>query len=438
MWADWYGFKMEAYDAVKENIPLVHNAGACAIVHSDDPNGIQRLNQEAAKALADGRRAGINISDEVAWEWLSRNPAKALGILDKTGTLAPGKMADVVLWNGNPFSDYTRPERVWIDGADDVRRQRSEAAAGQRLRARPARRRRREMIRALIALPCSSQPPRPRRAQTFAISGGTVALGDGSEPIPNGMVVDPRRPDRRGRRRAHEAARRNAGDRRHRQMGDAGHRRRLLAPWPCRSRPSRAERRRRRLGAPTTPRRTGRSTLPSTWFRRSIRSTPPIAVNRADGVTRAIVAPNAGKNIFAGQGAVIDTGADMDPITRGADVPVRRAWRRPARTRQAARARRLTSCSATPCAKRRSCAAMRRRSRRRRRQPDERERPVVHNPNESRLYGPTPAQRRRAADPLRRGRARAGAARTAVSARPRRARAATSSMCSTSSANSRR
>ena len=118
MWADWYGFKMESYDAVKENIPLVQNAGACAIVHSDDPNYIQRLNQEAAKALADGRRAGINIPDEVAWEWLSRNPAKALGILDKTGTLAPGKMADVVLWNGNPYSDYTRPERVWIDGAE--------------------------------------------------------------------------------------------------------------------------------------------------------------------------------------------------------------------------------------------------------------------------------------------------------------------------------
>ncbi|MEO7634219.1 MAG: amidohydrolase [Sphingomicrobium sp.] len=119
MWADWYGFKMEGYDAVKENIPLVHNAGACAIVHSDDPNGIQRLNQEAAKALADGQRAGIpELSEAVAWTWLSRNPAKALGILDKTGTLTPGKMADIVLWNGNPFSDYSRPERVWIDGAE--------------------------------------------------------------------------------------------------------------------------------------------------------------------------------------------------------------------------------------------------------------------------------------------------------------------------------
>ena len=128
MWSDWYGFKMESYDAVKENIPLVYNAGACAIVHSDDPNGIQRLNQEAAKALADGERAGIpNLSEAIAWTWLSSNPAKALGIFDKTGSLAPGKMADVVLWNGDPFSIYARPERVWIDGAlmydaDDPRR----------------------------------------------------------------------------------------------------------------------------------------------------------------------------------------------------------------------------------------------------------------------------------------------------------------------------
>ena len=117
LWADWWGFKMEAYDGIGENIPLVHNAGACTIVHSDDPNGIQRLNQEAAKALANGRRIGINISDETAWTWLSYNPAKALGIADRTGSLKPGKMADVVLWNGNPFSVYTRPEKVWVDGA---------------------------------------------------------------------------------------------------------------------------------------------------------------------------------------------------------------------------------------------------------------------------------------------------------------------------------
>ncbi len=117
LWADWWGFKMESYDAIDENIAFVHNAGACAIVHSDDPNGIQRLNQEAAKALAHGRRAGVRIDDAIAWTWLAINPARALGIADRTGSLKPGKMADVVLWNGNPLSVYSRPERVWIDGA---------------------------------------------------------------------------------------------------------------------------------------------------------------------------------------------------------------------------------------------------------------------------------------------------------------------------------
>jgi imidazolonepropionase-like amidohydrolase len=117
MWADWWGFKMEAYDAIFENIPMVHNAGACAIVHSDDQNGIQRLNQEAAKALADGRRVGIEISDAEAWQWLTINPARALGIDDQTGSLVSGKRADLVLWNGDPFSVYSRPQMVWIDGA---------------------------------------------------------------------------------------------------------------------------------------------------------------------------------------------------------------------------------------------------------------------------------------------------------------------------------
>ena len=117
VWADWFGFKMESYDGIPENLALLQKEGVCAMIHSDDQNGIQRLNQEVAKAQAAGRRAGIDIPDAVAWEWLSYNPAKALGIADRTGSLKPGKMADVVLWNGNPLSVYTRPDKVWIDGA---------------------------------------------------------------------------------------------------------------------------------------------------------------------------------------------------------------------------------------------------------------------------------------------------------------------------------
>lgn len=117
IWADWWGFKMEAFDAIPENAALLADAGACVIIHSDDANGIQRLNQEAAKARAAGKRMGIIIPDGEVIRWITLNPARALGIDKQTGSLAQGKMGDVVLWNGNPLSVYSRPEKVWVDGA---------------------------------------------------------------------------------------------------------------------------------------------------------------------------------------------------------------------------------------------------------------------------------------------------------------------------------
>ena len=117
MWADWGGFKAEAFDTIRENVPFVHAQGACAMIHSDDENNIQRLNQEVAKTWADGNRAGLDISKGEAWTWLSKNPAKALGILDQTGTLEIGKRADLVIWSGDPFSSYSKPETVMVDGA---------------------------------------------------------------------------------------------------------------------------------------------------------------------------------------------------------------------------------------------------------------------------------------------------------------------------------
>ena len=117
VWSDWYGFKMEANDAIPENAALLQKAGTCVIIHSDDENGIQRLNQDAARAQAAGKRMGIDIPDAQAIEWFTYNPAKAMGIEKMTGSLEAGKMADVVLWNGNPLSVYSRPEKVWIDGA---------------------------------------------------------------------------------------------------------------------------------------------------------------------------------------------------------------------------------------------------------------------------------------------------------------------------------
>ncbi len=118
VWADWWGFKLEAYDAIPENAALIDaQPNGCAIIHSDDALGIQRLNQETAKAAADGRRMGFDIPYERAIQWITLNPARAMGVGDVTGSLEAGKMADAVVWSGDPFSTFSRAERVYIDGA---------------------------------------------------------------------------------------------------------------------------------------------------------------------------------------------------------------------------------------------------------------------------------------------------------------------------------
>ena len=117
MWTGWWGFKMEALDGIEANAALVDAPeGGCAVIHSDDAELTQRLNQEAAAALAAGRRIGMNISEERAISWITLNPARSLGIADQTGSLEAGKRADVVIWSANPFSVYARADQVFIDG----------------------------------------------------------------------------------------------------------------------------------------------------------------------------------------------------------------------------------------------------------------------------------------------------------------------------------
>jgi imidazolonepropionase-like amidohydrolase len=222
--------------------------------------------------------------------------------------------------------------------------------------------------------------PIPAGAQTFAITGGTVALGDGSQPIPNGVVVV-----RDGRIVA-------AGDIRMKlpagtQVIDA------TGKWVTPGIVGGFT----RLGLSEVDLSADGSndTTANGPFSAALDVVPsvnpldtPIAVNRADGVTRALVVPNVGKSIFAGQGAVIDTGADMDPITRprvfqfvelgetgkdkaggsrsSAFVMFRNALR------EAAELGRFAPRIQAQVPQR----------------PDERERPVIQNPNESRMYGP--------------------------------------------------
>jgi imidazolonepropionase-like amidohydrolase len=115
-WADWWGYKLEMFDGIPENAALLHDAGGKPVIHSDSSLGIQRLNQEAAKAFYAGQRAGIKVTRQDALRWITINAAWTLGIDHEVGTLEPGKRADIVVWSRDPFSVYAKAEWVFVDG----------------------------------------------------------------------------------------------------------------------------------------------------------------------------------------------------------------------------------------------------------------------------------------------------------------------------------
>jgi imidazolonepropionase-like amidohydrolase len=117
VWSDWWGFKVEGLDGIRENAAFIDAAGGCVTMHSDSPFLGQWLNVEAGKAAAAGRRAGLSLPPEHVIAWITSNPAKAMGLADRTGTLAPGLDADVVLWSGDPFSVYSHADLVFVGGA---------------------------------------------------------------------------------------------------------------------------------------------------------------------------------------------------------------------------------------------------------------------------------------------------------------------------------
>jgi imidazolonepropionase-like amidohydrolase len=114
---------MEAYDYTALEPGMIDRAGGCVAIVSDSKATMQHLNLDAARSMAAANRQGLAITEDEALRWITSNPAKALGIDRQTGTLEPGKMADVVIWSRDPFSDYAHAEQVFIDGVEAYRRE---------------------------------------------------------------------------------------------------------------------------------------------------------------------------------------------------------------------------------------------------------------------------------------------------------------------------
>jgi imidazolonepropionase-like amidohydrolase len=169
--ADWWGYKIEAIDAIPYNAALLTRKGVVASVNSDDAELARHLNTEAAKSMKWG-----GLSEDEALALVTINPAKQLRVDNRVGSLEVGKDADVVVWNHHPLSSYAIVERVYIDGQkyydrrDDQKRMTELAREKESLvnAERPERRG-----------PTTTEPPPPQPPPPREVSG-TAGVADGA------------------------------------------------------------------------------------------------------------------------------------------------------------------------------------------------------------------------------------------------------------------
>ncbi len=109
--SDWWAYKYEVKDAIPYNPAICTKMGVITAVNSDDAEMGRRLNQEAAKSIKYG-----GLSEEEAWKLVTLNPAKLLHLDHRTGSIRPGKDADLVLWSANPLSIHAKALKTWVDG----------------------------------------------------------------------------------------------------------------------------------------------------------------------------------------------------------------------------------------------------------------------------------------------------------------------------------
>ncbi|GAC1394991.1 MAG: amidohydrolase family protein [Sediminibacterium sp.] len=109
--SDWFAYKTEVQDAIAYNAAIMYKMGLNVCINSDDPEMARRLNQEAAKTIKSG-----GVPEEDALKMVTLNPAKALHVADKVGSIKAGKDADLVIWSDHPLSIYAKAEKTIVDG----------------------------------------------------------------------------------------------------------------------------------------------------------------------------------------------------------------------------------------------------------------------------------------------------------------------------------
>lgn len=109
--SDWWAYKLEAYDAVPHNASRMTQGGVNATVNSDSPELIRHLNLEAAKSLRFG-----GLSPDDCLRLITINAAVQLGVDRHVGSLEPGKLGDIAVFDGHPLDTFSRCVMTLVDG----------------------------------------------------------------------------------------------------------------------------------------------------------------------------------------------------------------------------------------------------------------------------------------------------------------------------------
>ena len=191
--SDWWGYKIEAFDAIPANAAFMHQRGVVSSLNSDSSELARRMNLEAAKSVRDG---GLSPAD--AFNLVTINPAKQLRIDNRTGSLKPGKDADVVLWSKDPLAVDAVALKTWVDGKllfdrkADIAERALLAKEEEALRKQftvPVKTAITDTVKACpVLVPQPTQKQTKARAQRIALVGGTVHDGIGNS-INNAVVL---------------------------------------------------------------------------------------------------------------------------------------------------------------------------------------------------------------------------------------------------------
>jgi imidazolonepropionase-like amidohydrolase len=109
--SDWWGYKMEAYDAIPYNAAIMVENGVTVSINSDSNEEMRHLNQEAAKTIKWG-----GLTEDQALSLITINPARQLGIDGRTGSIEVGKDADLVIFDRHPLDNFSVPQKTYVDG----------------------------------------------------------------------------------------------------------------------------------------------------------------------------------------------------------------------------------------------------------------------------------------------------------------------------------